>query len=480
MQLWVVLGLTLVAALHAMLGTAWVPVSDPDVWWVAAAGRQTLREHAVPTQNLFSFTDPTQPWIMHEWALGPPYALGLERLGPQFFVLVAMLTLSTGLWLILRATLGRARLPYAGALMACTATLFFLRRLQTARPTCVSLLFPLALTTLAFANSFSRARLAACVLCEWLWANCHGSFPLGILLLSAAALAHAEDRPRRVIAVIAATAVTIINPYGVALHRFVWGYFTGQHGIYREIHTAIPEFGSLWSSWGFVTTLPEVLGFCVVAAMALAACRQRAQRVRGVVCVALLIMAARQARHLELAGLVSCVLLVPWADSWVASWMTQPAADRASIRYLPLILLPTCTLGLITFAVAHLQRAPEDWISEDLQYVHALAKVPDAAHLYIPFYGAGVAIWRGYPRGIRVFYDSRNDCYSVNTLRNFAQLGRASTSGKTANTILDHFESDAVLVPSQHPLNKHLTHAANWRRIEATPAVLFIRERPGT
>jgi hypothetical protein len=470
----VLLALSLFAALHAMLSAAWVPVSDADVWWIAAAGREMLASHAVPNANLFSFTEPTRPWIMHEWALGPLYALGLAHFGAAFFVAVALAVLAGGLAIVLRATLGRAEHMFAGALLACVSTLFFLRRLQTARPSCVALLFPLAICALAFGTTFTRRKLLACVLLAWLWANTHGSFPLGILLLAAAAFDDPRQRGLRLLAALGALLVSFANPYGARLHAFVWNYWVGQRGIYREIHAAIPEFGSLRAAWGSLVQLPELLGFGLVALMAAAALCTRGQRWRGLGCLGLLLMAARQARHLELAGLLSCMLLLPWADAWAARLPALPG-DSAALRRRALrtIFGLSCALGLATFALACGVRKPAAWISPELAFVEALPAVAPGARLYVPFRAAGLVLWYGFPRGIRVFYDPRNDCYSVETLRAFAKLGNARTAPETARRILAASRTDAVLVPATHPLVTLLTAAADWQRLPTAQGYAF-------
>ncbi|HEY2736523.1 MAG TPA: hypothetical protein VGI70_21130, partial [Polyangiales bacterium] len=383
--------LTLFAALHAMFGAAWVRVSDPDVWWVAAAGREMIAQHSVPTRNLFSFVEPNTRWIMHEWSLGPVYAFGLSHVGPSFFVLLALSVLTLGLILLLRGTLGRAEHALAGVLMAAIGALFFLRRLQTARPSCVALLFPLLFVQLAFAKAFTRGRFVACVLLEWLWTNVHGSFPLGIALLIAAAIERVEERRRRLLAVVASSVLSAFNPYGFALHRFVFDYALGQRGIYREIHRAIPEFGSLWSAWGSLIQLPELLGFALVTLLSVAALATRGQRLRGVVCLGLQLMAARQARHLELAGLIACVLLVPAADRWVERFSTEPELGlrwrRNAARF---IVGSTCALGAATFAIAASARSEAEWIDPDYGFFAALPEIRSGAHLYVPFRVAGM------------------------------------------------------------------------------------------
>jgi hypothetical protein len=97
LALLVVVAVVLVAA---TVLAAIKPVTDPDVWWVAAAGREILAHHAVPTENLFSFVDPSHPWVMHEWLFGPAYALALERFGPAAFGAITLGVLAADLALL--------------------------------------------------------------------------------------------------------------------------------------------------------------------------------------------------------------------------------------------------------------------------------------------------------------------------------------------------------------------------------------------
>src|SRR5690349_8345937 len=78
-----------VLAVRPVVIAAIYPVGDPDLWWVAAAGRLIRATGRVPTQNTFSFTNPGHPWVMHEWLFAVPYAWMLERVGPSALALLA-------------------------------------------------------------------------------------------------------------------------------------------------------------------------------------------------------------------------------------------------------------------------------------------------------------------------------------------------------------------------------------------------------
>src|SRR3954471_23852161 len=60
----------LIAAL--LVGSAaafffWYPISDGDIFWHLAAGREIVRTHAVPHTDPFAFTSRQLPWIDLHW-----------------------------------------------------------------------------------------------------------------------------------------------------------------------------------------------------------------------------------------------------------------------------------------------------------------------------------------------------------------------------------------------------------------------------
>src|SRR5690242_8648414 len=57
------------------------PTADPDVWWVAAVGRDAPLFGPAPATNFYSFTDSATPWIFHERLFGTLYAWGLAHVG---------------------------------------------------------------------------------------------------------------------------------------------------------------------------------------------------------------------------------------------------------------------------------------------------------------------------------------------------------------------------------------------------------------
>ncbi|MDH5493666.1 MAG: hypothetical protein OEY14_17060, partial [Myxococcales bacterium] len=246
-RLRVALGSLLLGALLLLLllAAGSMPAFDPDLFWVAASGRWMLEHLDVPRQNLFSFTAPEQPWVMHEWGFGPLYAWGLARFGAPFLNALSMLGIVALAGLLLRGTFWRSRRLEAPFLVALFALALAGIHMVSARPTIFARLFPLGMLLLAFSPRFSRRHALGAVVLEWVWASCHGSFPLGIVMLGISAFEDQERRRLRILACAGAAAITFIGPYGWGLHRLVFEYATGASESVGLVHESILEFRSI-------------------------------------------------------------------------------------------------------------------------------------------------------------------------------------------------------------------------------------------
>jgi hypothetical protein len=451
----------------AMAVAATTPTVDPDVWWVAAAGRELLSRGRVQRINLFSYVEPAHPWLMHEWLLGPIYATGLSAMGPSFFTLLTIVTLTFGLYLVLSQTVGRASNPGIGLATAFVCLSCFSSRLLSARPSGIAVLMPLALTSIAFAPRFGRASVILSLAVVLVWTNVHGSFLLGIVLLLVATSLD-TDRRRRVVAVVLSAFVTLLNPYGLSLHRFVAGYLLGREGIYREINANIREFQSVIGAFGATVGPIELTGWLLVAVLAALALRSRRYRIRAVFVLGLLVGALRQARHMELAGLLGCILLEPYAEELVASGRASELADAWRKRFVIGVVSFAALLGVGTFAVELRSRSDADWIDSGPDLLAALDAVPNDARLYVPFSRAGLAIWYGRPRGIHVYFDSRNDCYSARTFTTFLALGDGLLSDEQIASVIASTRTNAVLASAHHPLVEWAARRPEFRAMHVT------------
>jgi hypothetical protein len=447
---------------------ATTPSVDVDIWWIAAAGRDMLASGHVPRVNGYSFAAPGQPWVMHEWLLGPLFALGFRALGPSFGALATLSLLAVAVWLVLDVATRDA--PVRATALGLLTLVLFGRRFLTIRPMGIALLLSVAFAIVAFRPRFQLRSLILLVGLELLWANAHGSFPLGVVLLAASAFDATVDRGMRAAAAGLALLVTFANPYGFHLHAFVFRYLLGDRGgIHDFIRTHIAEFLPLWRNRGATVGPLEVLGLFVFGVVAVRALYRREWRVRGALCLALLAMAISSVRHFEQFGLLTFVLLGPMV--WGS---TQ--SPRVATRWM---LIPGIVLGSAAFAFVRTRRAADDWVAPTLggaSLPRLIAALPDGARVVTTFPAAGRVIWLGAPRGIRVLYDPRNDCYPRSVAEDAFVLDAPTATPHVARTILDRYGADTLVLPTSSRIATFASEAG-WRVVRQDGAWSLIARR---
>jgi hypothetical protein len=459
----------MVAPLVLLIGfTFWVaatrPIRDPDVWWVAAVGRDFLARGQLPHENYYSFVEPHHPWVMHEWLTALPFHLGLDALGPGFFALLTLVSCALKVALLLYMTIGRTRRIEVGLLFAALGVCCLPVAHPTPRVTQLALLFPLLLCAIAFRPRFTWKTLLAATLIECLWANTHGSFPVGVVLLGVSAIDQPVDRARRILAVALAAAVTLINPYGLALHRLVWDYFTAKSPTFDRINHYVVEFSPIWR----YPDPAEIAGLVLVVLLTLAAVHKRRHLARCGLALVLVAMAVLHIRHVMLAGSIVCVLLPGVFDE---------ESVKPRLRMVTLMVAPALLVALVAFGVTAHRRGPLAWLHEP-EVVRLGAMLPADARAYVAFSGSSVVLYHQSQRGVRIYLDPRNDCYSAPTLDTIYGLSDSAFPDRDkALDLLSRTGSQYALVPSASRLAQTLTGEAQWPLVASDGAWRLFRHQ---
>ena len=229
------LALVLGAAFGALVTLQ--PVSDSDLFWHLANGRDTL-QLALPRVDTLSWTITGMPVLTDQW-LGDVLLAAVRALGDWRGVMaLRALAVATLVVLIVDAALeARPRAPIVAALAALPAVALS-RFAWTDRP---ELLGVVCFALLVRLLSRGDRELLLSIPLLFVWAQLHGSYALGLALVLAACAARAltERRDRWRFAPIASAALvaTLITPAGIATwtragaHFFSPPRFVAEEGV---------------------------------------------------------------------------------------------------------------------------------------------------------------------------------------------------------------------------------------------------------
>ena len=151
-------------------------LGDGDTGWHIRTGQYILAHHAVPTQDLFSFSRPGAPWFAWEWLSDVLYAGLFQMGGLKAIVLASGLMIGLFAVIVLRYTLWRG----ANVLVAVFTTLLATGASSMhflARPHLFTLLLvPVCFWVLEADRRKNTRWLWSLIPVTALWTNLHGGF----------------------------------------------------------------------------------------------------------------------------------------------------------------------------------------------------------------------------------------------------------------------------------------------------------------
>lgn len=458
------------------------PVTDQDAYWIAAAGRLMWTTGHAPFENAFSFTDPHHPWVFHELLFGLAYGALVERWGPASLALAPVLTggalvLVTTLHL-LRTARHRATVALLLVLLLAFGAVPYFHQ----RPPFASLVLVAGVASLAFRPGFSWRTAVGLVLLELIWTWSHGSFPLGVVLICVSAFdpIAAGTRRARLVTAGAATAVTVLNPYGLGLHGLVERYLLGGSEVAGVIHRYIEEFQPVWRA-PMPFSAFDPLALILALVLGLLALRRPSQRLRGALVVGFCLLAVYQVRHVALAVLLAVLLLAGELDARLDG-LDLPLVEGSTLRR---SLLRALGAGLLVSVAAwtalFVRRPREAWLGPSLggpALPSLVASLPDGARTYAPFGPSSQVLWLGYPRGVRVFYDARNDCYGAPIAQDALKLQFDAEAQRRAPEILAGYGTEYALVDDGGPVAAALRGSGGWSEVGRGGAWVLLRAAP--
>jgi hypothetical protein len=199
-------------------------LSTVDLAYQVRAGDLMLRSHILIRSDTLSFTGAGRPWLDQQWGAQVLLAL-THRAGGWAALAVtkaALLAMIFGLvFLACRAARSTPRLAAGLTLVSLAMSLAGL----SLRPQLLAMALFAATLWLIVARRRRPAGMWIVPVLVATWANIHGSFFLGPLLLGLAWLQDREDRSpfawRTAAAALVSLAATLLNPFGVRVWTYV-------------------------------------------------------------------------------------------------------------------------------------------------------------------------------------------------------------------------------------------------------------------
>jgi hypothetical protein len=463
-----------------LLGSFATEIADTDFWWNLATGRFLAQEHELPVPDPFSYTtslgSETYPGearvrnfnLTHEWLtqLGW-YAVWVAGGFPGVVLLKSLLltfVCAAAGWLAWRRS-GSRLAGIAAALLGVPFLLLF----AADRPALVTFAF-VALYTLILERSREKPRLVYVLpALQLIWANAHGGFFMGFVMLGAYAVDALRDEPERRkavwIAAVAAFLVSGLNPSG-------FGIFSVLAGYRQSFLTKTLIEWSRPPLWG----PPYVFQALLYTTAAVMAWQWRKVRIADALLFVAFGAASLMAfRNLPFVAFFAPVFLAAYTPG--VKRLDGRKAFAGALTVLAGLLLWRAWEGKLFQLHAAEWKFPE-------AAAHLVAGVDEDKKLFNTYEYGGYLMWTIGPDH-KIFIDGRALNESVYADYRTILYGAEGDSG-ASERLLEQYDVDVVLMNGfeyvsgvVYPLILHLGDPGNdrWRLVhQDAQAVVFVRE----
>ena len=444
-----------------------------------------------------------QPWFAWEWLYDIVIATIHHYAGLNGVVFFSAALIALTFTLALRVTLTRSATLLVGLpllLLAIAAASIHM----LARPHLLSWIFAvIVFAILDGPADTSWRRLLWLVLLMLLWANMHGGFLFGFVLLGCflidALIDRIADRGskqaraklRRLVVTGLSAVATLASPYGFRLYTHIYGYLSD-----RFLMDHINEF----QSPNFHQWAPRCFALLLIVSLAGLAMRGGRNRPAHLLLVLFCAYSGLySSRNLPIASLLIVLIMAPiYSQSIQDASRNEVLVPRFRLllgRYsdlsqrltstdlrLHLPLWPALAILAGAWLCAHSGKvggkkyidAHFDAARFPVQATSFLESNGIRDPLFCPDFWGGYLIYRLYP-GNRVFVDDRHDLYGSNFFRRYLETINASPGWEN---LLNDEHVQWVVVPYQSALANILEVTPGWQeRYGDSTAVIYARKK---
>lgn len=463
-------------------------VRPQDFWWHLRTGQIIVQTGAVPSVDLFTFTQAGQPWTNESWLWQAAYYLLYQAGNLPLLILAHALTITAGYLLIQRACLVAAGGNVRAAALATVATALLGIASWSLRPQAISFPF-FALLVLIIERQRREGGRALWLLPPLfaVWANAHGAFVFGLGLLGIYALSCAAvdlQRARRlgrptvtaVLCLAACGLAAMINPAGpMGTVDYVLGFFHSKTTINANMEFLPISIREVDGVFFFAITLPT---------LALAYRRRPAAPLYWAAAFIIFGVATLYIRRMSpWFGLAAGpILAAVFAAQPELAGRSPQQARRPLFNYILLAILCALVIAGWPWLRPHLPLSEErrSFVSlheTPAQAVQTLcAMLPPGTRLLNDQSYGGYLAW-ACP-ALPIFIDTRIELYPSQQWRDYFVMSQAAFGWEEK---LEHYAVAAVLAgkQSQAGLLEALRQRAGWQpTYEDENTAIFVRAAP--
>ena len=443
---------------------------DPDTLWQVTLGQWIIDHRAVPETDVFSFTMRGQPWISTQWLAQVLFAKSYAVAGWSGPVVLAAAALAATFALLTRF-LSR-HLSDTHTLVCVAAALALTVPHALARPHVLALpMMVLWASSLIAAADRRGVPSFGSLIWMALWANLHGGFVLGLVLVAPVALdavLNADAKQRMSLALrwaifgVAALAASCCTPYG-------WNSLLASQKI-LALGAVLPLIRE-WQAADF----GQIGAFevCLLLGLGLALWRGiKLPPMRIVLLLGLIHMALAQDRAAEIMGLLAPLVLAAPLARQLGDQAISTSGVATPMRG-ALVGGVAIALAAGTFAYASVHPFAPHMRGTPVAAVAELKKL-NLTRVFNDYDFGGYLIAQGIP----TFIDGRTELYGEKFFMD--HIGAAALMNPdNLFRLLEDYKIEATLLRTQSAANRLLEHVDGWEKLYSDDIATLRVRKPG-
>jgi len=453
-----------------------------DFWHHLARGRAMVETGTIVNRDLFTFTVADEPFQDNNWLTQLLYYVLYQHGGLDLVVFVNSLVLAVVFAILIAICRRTSGAPLLASGMG-VLTFLGMWQVMIVRPQTFSFLLFVILYAVLLAAERRRWLLCMPPVLLALWANVHGGFPIGLVLIGAFLLGRIGDsllergrgafRDSQVwalaLCLLICLLATLLNPYGWNIYRYVMT--TSARAAGRQIDEWVAPGPHLFIGKVFILSLIALVGIALWA--------RRTPTVREICLIACFLPFALNSVRmvpwwLIVATPIMAALLAPRKPAGEPASLENQAPDRGAVAYCA-VLFAVVILSLPWLESMNPLNIVRGTHRDEMDLEQVVRDLPDGDHRIFSRFEWGEFLgWRLSPHG-RVFMDGRIEIYPDNVWDEYMTLTVAGTGWQS---ILDRYNVDCLILDSTYHegLIEQVRQSTDWQEVnQVGKAIVFER-----